>query len=227
MGAYGGPDIVEDGLVFAIDAGSTRSYINPVTTVNNLVSSSTATLYNGVAFSTANGGIWDFDGGDDYAVLPNSAIPTGNQITMSFWVEVDSIKNSSIIAGSSNGSTQNLNIHLPWGNSIVYFDAGNGVSSTSRIQYAPSTAELTGWHNWVFTKNASTGIMKIYLDGTEKSSGSGKTATIPALTVVNLGRFYTALYYNNGKMANALIYNTALTAAQILQNYNAQKNRFI
>ena len=227
MGAFGGPDIVTDGLIFGIDAGSTRSYINPVTTVNNLVGSSTATLYNGVAFSTANGGVWDFDGGDDYGVLPNSAIPTGNQITMSFWVEVDSIQNSSIIAGSSNGSTQNLNVHLPWGNSIVYFDCGSGVSTTSRIQYAPTTAELTGWRNWVFTKNASTGIMKIYLDGTEKSSGSGRSSTIPAMTVVNLGRFYTALYYNNGKMANALIYDTALTEAEVLQNYNAQKNRFI
>ena len=224
---YVGPDIVDDGLVFAIDAGSTRSYINPVTTVNNLVGSSTATLYNGVAFGTANGGRWDFDGSDDYGVLPNSAIPTGNQITMSFWVEVDSIQNSSIIAGSSNGSTQNLNVHLPWGNSTVYFDCGSGAAATSRIQYVPSTAELTGWHNWVFTKNASTGIMKIYLDGTEKSSGSGRTATIPALTVVNLGRFYTALYYNNGKMANALIYDTALSATEVTQNYNAQKSRFI
>ena len=227
MGAFGGPDIITDGLIFAIDAGSTRSYVNPVTTVNNLAGSNTATLYNGVAFSTANGGIWDFDGGYDYGVLPNSAIPTGNQITMSFWVEVDSVQNSSIIAGSSNNSTQNLNVHLPWGNSIVYFDAGSGASSTSRVQYTPTAAELTGWHNWVFTKNASTGLQKIYLDGTEKSSGSGRTATIPALTVVNLGRFYTALYYNNGKMANALIYDTALSAAEVLQNYNAQKNRFI
>ncbi len=224
---YTGPHIVEDGLIFAIDAGSTRSYVNPVTTVNNLAGSSTATLYNGVAFGTANGGRWDFDGGDDYGVLPNSAIPTGNQITMSFWVEVDSIQNSSIIAGSSGGSTQNLNVHIPWGDSTVYFDAGSGTFSTSRIQYAATTAELTGWHNWVFTKNASTGIMKIYLDGAEKSSGSGKTAAIPALTTVNLGRFYSALYYNNGKMANCLIYDTALSAAEILQNYNAQKSRFL
>ncbi len=224
---YVGPDIITDGLIFAIDAGSARSYVNPVTTVNNLAGSNTATLYNGVAFSTANGGIWDFDGGDDYAVLPNSAIPTGNQITMSFWVEVDSIKNSSIISGSSNGSTQNLNIHLPWGNSVVYFDAGNGVSSTSRVQYAPTAAELTGWHNWVFTKNASTGVQKIFLDGVEKSSGSGRTAALPALTSVNLGRFYTALYYNNGKMANCLIYNTDLTDIEVLQNYNAQKTRFL
>ena len=226
MGFYRGPNIVTDGLIFAIDAGSTRSYINPVTTVNNLAGSSTATLYNGVAFGTANGGRWDFDGGDDYGALPTSAIPTGNEITMSFWTEVDTVQNSSIIAGTQGSSVQSLNIHLPWGDGNVYFDCGNGVSSTSRISYSPTTAEKTGWHNWVFTKNASTGVMKIYLDGSEKSSDTGKTSVIPTMVTVTLSTFFTNNYYYNGKIANALIYNQALTSTEILQNFNAQKSRF-
>ena len=225
MGFYRGPNIVTDGLVFAVDAGSGRSY-DGTTTVNNLAGSNTATLYNGVTYLSINGGVWDFDGTDDYAGLPNSAIPTGNQITMSFWTEIDNVQNSSIIAGTAGSFVQNLNIHLPWGDGNVYFDCGNGVGATSRIVFTPTTAEKTGWHNWVFTKNASTGIMKIYLDGTEKSSGSGRTSTIPALTTVTLGRFFTNNYYNNGKIANTLIYSTALTSTEILQNFNAQKSRF-
>ena len=225
MGSYGGPDIIQDGLVFAIDAGSTRSYVNPVVTVNNLVGSSTATLYNGVAFGTANGGRWDFDGGDDYGILPNSAIPNGNEITISFWTEIDTVQNSSIIAGTAG--VQNLNVHLTWGDGNVYWDCGDGNSSTSRIFYTPTTAEKTGWHNWVFQKNVSTGEMKIYMDGSLKKEDTGKTAAIPTMTLVTLGRFYSNNYYYNGKIANTLIYNEYLTAAEILQNYNAQKNRFI
>ncbi len=38
MGAYGGPDIITDGLVFAIDAGSTRSYAGSGTTGIDLIS---------------------------------------------------------------------------------------------------------------------------------------------------------------------------------------------
>ena len=224
MGAYGGPDIVTDGLVFAIDAGSERSYINPVTTVNNLAGSSTATLYNGVAFGTANGGRWDFDGINDHGVLPNSSIPAGNEITISFWAEIDTVQNCSIIAGTVNGSVQNLSIHLPWGDGTVYWDCG---TIFQRINYTPTTAEKTGWHNWVFNLNASTGIMKIYLDGVEKQSGTNKTSAVPTMGTVNLARFYTELYYYNGKIANTLIYNTALSAEEVLQNYNAQKNRFI
>ena len=50
MGFYRGPNIVTDGLVFAVDAGSERSYPNPGsgTTVNSLIGSNTGTLTNGV-----------------------------------------------------------------------------------------------------------------------------------------------------------------------------------
>ena len=51
---YVGPDIVDDGLVFAVDAGSTRSYSGSGTSVNSIVSTNTATLYNGVAYSSNN-----------------------------------------------------------------------------------------------------------------------------------------------------------------------------
>ena len=36
MGAYGGPDIITDGLDYLIDAGSERSYLGTGTTVNSL-----------------------------------------------------------------------------------------------------------------------------------------------------------------------------------------------
>ena len=220
MGFYRGPNIVTDGLVFAVDAGSGRSY-DGTTTVNNLAGSNTATLYNGVTYLSINGGVWDFDGTDDYAGLPNSAIPAGNEITIAFWTEIDTVQNCSIISGTV--TTQNLSIHLPWGDGNVYWDCG---TIFQRITYTPTTAEKTGWHNWVFNLNASTGIMKIYLDGVEKQSGTGKTSAVPTMVTVNLARFYSGSYYYNGKIANTLIYNTALTAAEITQNYNAQRTRF-
>jgi len=228
MGTFGGPDIIQEGLFFAIDAGSTRSYPNPGTgtSVNSLVNSTTATLTNGVGFSSANGGQWDFDGTDDYVDLPIAAIPTGNEITISFWNFGDVRNNSSIIAGSKDGSEQTLNIHLPWGDGNIYWDCG---SPFDRIYKASTSAETLGWHNWVFTKNATTGYMYIYLNGVVWHSGSGKTSTIPAMIApVGLARYNrTPFYYMNGKIANTLIYNSSLTAAEVLQNYNALKNRFI
>ena len=50
MGAFGGPDIVTDGLVFAFDAGSGRSYPDGTTSLNDLAGSNTGTLTNGVTY---------------------------------------------------------------------------------------------------------------------------------------------------------------------------------
>ena len=66
MGFYRGPNIVTDGLVYAIDAGSERSYPGSGTAVTDLVGSSNGVLENGVGFDSANGGSWDFDGIDEF-----------------------------------------------------------------------------------------------------------------------------------------------------------------
>ena len=58
---YVGPDIVDNGLVFAYDAGSERCYSGSGTSTTNIASqASPGTLQNGVGFNTANGGfgVW-------------------------------------------------------------------------------------------------------------------------------------------------------------------------
>jgi hypothetical protein len=70
MGFYRGPNIVTDGLTFAIDAASERSYPGSGTTAYDLVGSYNGALTNGVGFNSANGGSFTFDGIDDYIPFP-------------------------------------------------------------------------------------------------------------------------------------------------------------
>jgi len=65
MGFYRGPNIVTDGLKFAYDAGSTRSYPGSGTTVNDIVGTVNGTLTNNASYSSSNGGVFDLDGTDD------------------------------------------------------------------------------------------------------------------------------------------------------------------
>jgi hypothetical protein len=123
-----------------------------------------------------------------------------------------------------------INIHLPWNDSIVYWDAGNSGGTYNRISTSTLTlAQKTGWHHWAFTLNATAGTMAIYLDGTSIASGTGKTLT--------LGTVSTATYpcaiasFNNtpnwnGSVSSFEIYNVALTAAQVSQNYGATSAPF-
>ena len=87
-----GPNIVTDGLIYAIDAGSTRSYPGSGATVDDLVGATSGSLINGVTYSSNNAGKWEFDGVDqslniDLIELGNFTIsqfikfPTGQRIT--------------------------------------------------------------------------------------------------------------------------------------------------
>ena len=85
MAYFTGPNIVTDGLDYLIDAGSTRSYPGTGTTVNCLAGSATSTMYNGVGFSTANGGTFVFDGSDDYISTTSVLVSSPTALTIGGW----------------------------------------------------------------------------------------------------------------------------------------------
>ena len=165
-----------------------------------------------------------FDGSNDYVPIPPSLLPTG-QITIALvYRNDDSGRSTSVLAGGAG--QQDLNIHLPWSDTNVYWDCGRPFN---RIYKATTTGERTGMHYWVFTKNPTTGIMNIYLDGNLWHTGGGQTSTLPALTTVSLGCYDSGnsrAYFTAGVIPLAKIYNRALTAAEVSQNYRHYKTRF-
>jgi hypothetical protein len=183
-------------------------------------------LVNGPTFNSGNGGSLVFDGIDDYINIPSSAIPTGNEISIeivSAWN--GALQNNSIIAAGAGGN-QDLSLHLPWSDGNVYWDAGRPFN---RISKSISSNEYLGTRHWVCTKNASTGVMQIYLDGNLWHSGSGLTSSLPAVSSASIGRYDNGSfrdYYYKGNIFYIRIYNRALTAQEVAQNFNATRNRF-
>ena len=218
-GTYGGDNHSWEVTMPQIEAGGTLTpFVNGTrsqnTTMYDLSGSNNGTLTNGPTFNS-NGYI-AFDGVDDYCSLNPSCIPRGNEISISLWNYGINAPNSSIIAASLNNSDQTLNVHLPWSNNGIYWDCGYPFN---RIDKIATNAEYQGWHNWVFTKNATTGNMSIYLDGNLWHSGSGHTSPIPVMTVARMGSFFNNNLYHSGRIAKCLIHNKSLTASEILQNY--------
>jgi hypothetical protein len=77
------------------------------------------------------------------------------------------------------------------------------------------------WHYGVFTFNGTTGIM--YVDGTTAGSSTGYFNSNSYTNYV--GRRAAGQYFS-GSIANVGIYNRAISATEILQNYNTLKGRF-
>lgn len=225
--------IVTNGLVLNLDAGNYKSYPKTGTAWTDISNNrNKGTLINGPIFSTDIGGSIVFDGINDYCDIPIPSVPTGSQITISFWTKVNIIKASGIFSAYNSVGDRQLNIHLPWTDNVVYWDCGSVGSNYDRINTAALTAEQrTGWHNWSFTKNATIGTMIIYLDGINIASGTGKIATIDTISAAShpcaMARFFAnSTEYYSGNVSNMLMYNRALSTPEISQNYMALKSRF-
>ena len=220
MGAFGGPDIITYGLVFAVDAGSTRSYAGSGTTAYNLVANNDVSLINGLGWQSGNGGYFSSDGTDDGMTTPDATNLDLVDFTLEGWVWWDQHKDYGSFLVKGPGGSGNLFNYSFFGYAAnVSFGFGDG--SNYRAIYISSPA-INEWHHIVGTYDGST--LKFYLNSTLAASTS-ITATPnqnnDALQILQ------SQYSIDGRIGCAKVYNKALTAAEVLQNYNAQKNRFI
>jgi hypothetical protein len=229
MAIASGPDIVEDGLVLYLDAANERSYPGSGTTWSDLVGGNNATLTNGPTFDSGNSGSFVFDGVDDYA--PATPIePT--YLTLSCWFKAtgpgsfDDFIGGGLICSSSqlfNNAVQYWMSYSWTDEKVVFQIQANSVVATADA--APNTIQ-----HCAATYDGS--FRKIYLNGSLVSSTSWTTDPIyPASgdRNVQIGRWRAPAPYNRyfqGNIYNASIYNRALTAAEVSQNFNAIRSRY-
>jgi hypothetical protein len=239
MGAYGGPDIITDGLIYAIDAGSGRSYPGSGTAVTAITGIGDGTLTNGVGFSGANGGSWTFDGADDYIDFGSNFLVPGisdddtiANFTIDVWVNWDSFAatgaHDEIISWWQAGGNTYLDAFLGTtkigggtaANPVIRFGDGWGNTGVSFT----SATDTGKWFNIVAIKTSNNAY--VYINGVlEATKGSALSWGFNAYPTV--GRHPAGGEFIDGKISNLKLYNTALTAEEVLQNYNALKNRFL
>ena len=221
---YVGPDIVDNGLVFAIDAGSGRSYPGSGTTVTDLVGTNNGTLTNGVGYSSANGGSFTFDGTDDVIITPGTAATNiSTTLTAEAWVYYES-GNGRIFQKDGSGYTRCWEMGGYGGYFRTELWHSNGIGMPDST--APSALTVNGWTYIAMTFDGTD--VKMYQNAvlvkTINFPGNIRTDINTPLTI---GGHWGAGEYFDGNIGPTRLYNQALTAAQVTQNYNAQKSRFI
>ena len=227
-----GPDIIENGLVLALDAANKNSYPGSGTSWKDLSGNgNNGTLTNGPTFNVSNQGSITFDGTNDYIDIADSTSLNPTILSIESWFK--------ITAFSSNQNIINKGYTFVSEPYISYTLKMDGVSSpynTIAIEASvggvrkalTSTTTLSAniWYNVVSTYDGST--FKLYINSIQESNTLSSTGTISSYnTPLQIGRWGTqGSQYFNGNIAIAKIYNRALTATEILQNYNATKSRF-
>ena len=238
--AHSGPMVVSDGIVACWDAAGKRSYPGTGTTWYDVVGGNNGTLENesggGLSFDSANGGSIVFDGTDDYVEIANeSNFDIGTACTITAWVYLEGLGESNygrIIDKGSTVSSSTLDgfqFHCNTSNSL---GAAVGCSTTNaRSVSATSVLSLNVWTYlvMVFNEDGSKKI-KQYKDGVKLTlvTDTAGVGTIDNSSVnPRIGNYAgdTTRTFD-GKIAVVSFYNRGLTAAEVLQNYNATKWRF-
>jgi len=216
MSVAGGPDLIQDGLVLCLDAANTKSYPGSGTSWVDLSGNgNNGTLTNGPTFNSANGGSIVFDGANDYVNFSNIFNFTVGSIGV--WFKTSN-------AGSSYRAL--INKSESWGlflkdNVLIAYDWGNATDRTTGLNVATNT-----WQNATMTFTETVGTPSnnaiIYLNGNPVLTTTVKWSAFFAfqISAQNGNQNFS------GNIAQASTYNRVLSAAEILQNYNAIKGRF-
>ena len=208
--------IVTNGLRLWLEAANPNSYSGTGTAWNDLSGNgNNGTLNNGVGFDSVNGGLV-FDGSDDYVDLNTNNIITGtNPFTFSCFYTITAFNGGGEIFGNyGTGYTTNyLWISGEYG---AYLDGS---------VYFPGAPLSAGTYHIAVTRD-SAGLVILYKNGVQVNSGTlassiavGPNFRLGADTNIPGERL-------NGKIYNQLVYNRALTADEITQNYNARRQLF-
>jgi hypothetical protein len=222
MGAYGGPDIITDGLIFAIDAGSERSYPGSGTTATDLAGTNTVALVNGVSYNPNQGGKWGFDGIDDQIILNSGTALVVNDFTITQWIQFPASTSKMSIGGGNYQGGSSYKGYI-WYRSTQGEIRVTMDNETGAIFNVAESVYCNKWSQITATRNG--GTYKLYIDGVQVNVT--RTGSTNDFSIRTIGWSFSNSYAFSGNISNTLIYNTALTDAEVLQNYNAQKNRFI
>lgn len=184
----------------------------------------TETISNNTALSfEGKNGVAQFSG-TNYAISELSDLVIGNELTVEFWSKgnMTAGTNTTILEAWDTLNNRILNIHMPWSNNNIYFDAGvsNGYD---RINKVMSPGEMdNNWNHWAFVKKQSTGEMFIYKNGQLWHSGTNLNRSVGYVSRLVIGASADQSIKWKGKMDEFRIYNSALSQATIQANY---KNR--
>jgi hypothetical protein len=226
------PSIITSNLVLCLDAANSKSYPGSGTTWTDLSGNgNNGTLVNGVGYSGDNLGSLVFDGVDDYIRCLNADslnFGTGD-FTVSVWFKRLSNATTNLRLISKGASTDTANAANA---GFAFFGSDIGLALTinataARIGPQPNISlSLDTWTNAVLIMEREVN-MRSYKNANLVGTNSAPAGSVSGTSNLIIGSHAdgNGLHWS-GNIANVSIYNRALTASEIQQNFIATRSRF-
>lgn len=237
---FGG--IVKSGMVLMLDAAKKDSYPRAGTTWYDISGNNfNGTMVNGPVYSSDNGGNIFFDGTDDYINLGDRSeftYPNGFTFDMFFKPTTITTGNPILEKYGNTGSASAFEYVCGFLNNRFYgwvADANN--SGGWRGRYVDNVSSFVTVNQWchlafVYDGGVNNSSIKLYINGVQRDN-----TDFGNLTFVSIRDTTTPLTLSlqnwglggpiKGSLGNIRLYNKALTASEVLQNYNALRGRYL
>ena len=228
MSLHHSPQISLNGLVLCLDAGNTKSYPGSGTTWTDLSGNgNNGTLINSPGYTSTNGGGITFDGTNDRGTFTSPITSTSNQ-TYEIWTNAIASASAhgeyAYLLHNNDASTNTGSSYLTVGIKPTqqYYAALNGAYLTMSSGVTANTSNTV---QIILTWDGST--QKMYVNGDLKDSEAltGTPTNFSATT--SFGDYRASTFRMiQGNIYSIKVYNRALTAEEIQQNFNALRGRF-
>jgi hypothetical protein len=232
--------IIKNGLVLWVDAMNDNSYPESGITWTDLSGNNNdATLINGPTFDTANGGSIVFDGTNDRAVvLQNDNLKMGAaDYSIEAWVNYNTLPGVGVATATAALFRKNVTNFIECDLSIVSGSGGyrintsqgSGVASLGNTSSIAISISTGSWYQFCITRQGTN--ISHYMTGSLVSTVTNGLATVFTSSTADgsgsIGSVVNGGNRTTGKIATVRIYkNVALTATEVLQNFNATRRRF-
>ena len=222
---------IKKGLVFAIDPANKDSYLGTGTTVTDMKGTNNGTLQSSGMFENTNSGVFNFDGVDNNITLSNFA--SGNQMTFDgelsivAWVKSEGVVVYGITAGGFGSANSFYRFYpdAPGGNRVDVRLNQNYIGNGFEWNFADGGTPIQDdiWQCYTLTRNSSN-VWTFYLNTTEYTTNQPTLSGTFRIDII--GQIYSSSpRMFQGDMGPVLIYNRALSAGEVLENYNRLKGR--
>ena len=215
--------IVQQGLVLNLDAGNPYSYAGAGTTIYDVSATALSWTGSNVTYNSDPIKYFSYNGSNSWLQSSTSTAYDSQTITMECWCYPNTLSQEGFLFEKGSVNTQYSMFFESITNPNFVFRTMGTVSNQS-LTFNPNTyLTVSAWNHIVCTYNGSSKIM--YVNGVQVASVAA-SGTLPTGQVNQYIGRHTGGYFFNGRIAESRVYNISLSAAQVLQNYNATKGRF-
>jgi len=217
--------IVQQGLVLNLDAGNPYSYGGAGTTFYDVSPTALSWTINNATYNSSDPKYFSYNGSNSWLESSTSAVYDSQTITMESWFYTSTVSQNGFLFEKGAVNSQ-YSMFLSGGDTFLFRTIGGTINNQDLTFTSSTYLTANVWNHVICTYNGS--IKIIYVNGIQVASVNASGTLNTGQTNQYIGKYGNAgnNYPFNGRIGETRVYNIALSAAQVLQNYNATKGRF-